>query len=257
MHEQLLMLLGMSFMATVSVAGESAPAAEMFGTWEVEKVAVDARDKPHWEFKPDDPQLMGRELAIDGERIHFDTGHQISCKPANWLKHSTDWKSLFGVSLFRSPSSGRAEPTPADYGFKVLPGQRPVIAYSFCTPARAGNRWVMGPWLVAFGSNRIMLHLDNQTMLVLARRPPDATPRASFACSKAASPTEKAICGSFTLAGWDRSVALAWRYATENGADPALREEQKEWLRTRDACGADATCLEKQMRDRAADLSRQ
>jgi hypothetical protein len=257
MRNRMLIPFGTLLLATAATAAsaEETRPEELFGAWDVEKVAVDARDKPHWKVTPDDPQLMGRELVIDGEQVHLNSAPSLGCKPADWDKHATDWKSLFGSALFRSPSSSRAEPTPGDYGFTRLPSK--PIAYSFCAhpPPEHRERWVLGPWLVALGPARLILHYDNQTVLVLARRPPDAKPRPSFACFKAATPPEKAICGSVALAAWDRSVALAWRRATEGGATPEQIQDQKEWLRIRDACGADATCLETRMRLRAAELS--
>jgi len=50
-------------------------------------------------------------------------------------------------------------------------------------------------------------------VLLLQRREPGAAIRASFACSKAHSAVEQAICASPTLAGYDRSVAAAYRRA--------------------------------------------
>jgi hypothetical protein len=66
---------------------------------------------------------------------------------------------------------------------------------------------------------------------------------------------EKSICSSFSLAAWDRSVALGWRRLTANGTASGDLEEQKAWLRTRDACGADAACLEEQLKRRALNLA--
>jgi uncharacterized protein len=100
-----------------------------------------------------------------------------------------------------------------------------------------------------------VMHLDSQVMLILTRRRPDAKPRASFSCDKASTPTEKAICGSFTLAALDRSVALAWRRSSVSSGVSAERlQEQKAWLRTRDACGTDAACLERVMDQRITQL---
>jgi hypothetical protein len=244
-----------TFLLLLSLATTGETLTELAGTWEVERVAVDARDQPHWKYRPDDPQLVGRELVIDGEQVRFATGHDASCKPAQWEKHASDWRSLFGSGLLRSASA--SQPSAADYGFKGL-ARQPVTVWAFCDAAAKGvdDRWVLGPWLVPQGADRALMHLDTQTVLTLSRRKPEARPRASFPCARASTPVEKTICGSFTLAAWDRSVALAWRQSAGNG-DPALLEQQKAWLHSRDACGADAACLERQMRDRTADLSRQ
>jgi uncharacterized protein len=97
------------------------------------------------------------------------------------------------------------------------------------------------------------LEIDTETVLFLVRRKADEKPKPSFSCTKASTPTEKAICESFVLAGWDRSVSLAWQRAQEFGYDSM--EDQKAFLRTRDKCGGDAACIEKAMAQRTQDLT--
>jgi uncharacterized protein YecT (DUF1311 family) len=72
----------------------------------------------------------------------------------------------------------------------------------------------------------------------------------SFDCRKAASSTEKAICGSSELSALDSRMAAAWRRSTEIFAGPEaeamlepLRNEQRQWLGRRNACGSDLRCL--------------
>jgi hypothetical protein len=230
------------------------------GAWEVEGVAVDRADQPHWRVRPDEPELMGRELVIDADHVQFNGGKTPNCKPAGWKRHATTWGTLVAGSQLRGGSPGvETDPAPADYGLKV--GRKAgVTVYSFCGsppdpkhPVVNASGWMMEPWLAPQGADRAIMHLDESTLLVLTRRKRDARPQASFPCGRAASVTEKAICASFTLAAWDRSVALAWRRASE-GAAPGPATGQKEWLRTRDACGADPRCLEEKMSSRTAEL---
>jgi uncharacterized protein YecT (DUF1311 family) len=88
---------------------------------------------------------------------------------------------------------------------------------------------------------------------------PGAAIRASFACGKARSVVEQAICASPTLAGYDRSVAAAYRRALGLAGDDvgAVKQAQLEWLRSRDACGANAECLDQTMRERVDQLMQQ
>ena len=92
-----------------------------------------------------------------------------------------------------------------------------------------------------------------QTLLILRHLPADAKPQASFDCARAATPTERTICGSLQLAAFDRSVASAYRNAYDQlkldgtNVDPLARL-QRRWLRQRDACGTHATCLLKSMK---------
>jgi hypothetical protein len=64
-----------------SVAG--APPA-IAGTWDVEHVAVDGQDAPHWGYRPDDPQLVGRILVIESGKVTFEDGKEIGCKQVAW-----------------------------------------------------------------------------------------------------------------------------------------------------------------------------
>jgi uncharacterized protein YecT (DUF1311 family) len=86
-----------------------------------------------------------------------------------------------------------------------------------------------------------------------------AAPRtraASFDCAKAATPTEKLICGDPELSQLDGQLAETYRRELDDAFDPnKLRAKQHMWLRTeRDAC-ADAACLKKVYAQRIAALT--
>ena len=49
-------------------AGAAAPPAGFQGTWDVVRVEADRQDQMHWEAKPQDPQLLYRELVIGKTR---------------------------------------------------------------------------------------------------------------------------------------------------------------------------------------------
>jgi uncharacterized protein YecT (DUF1311 family) len=78
----------------------------------------------------------------------------------------------------------------------------------------------------------------------------------SFPCAKAESKVELLICGSAELAALDRRMAKTYSGARK-GLEPedakALREAQKRWLRSRDACD-DAACVTRRYRGRLAEL---
>jgi uncharacterized protein len=74
--------------------------------------------------------------------------------------------------------------------------------------------------------------------------------RASFDCARANTTVERTICGDRVLAGWDRSVATAYRTAS---VDPA---DLRAWLSKRDQCGSDRECLQSAMSLRVANLAR-
>lgn len=248
-------------MTAEPAAGKSttAPPAEIAGTWDVERVAVDREDGLHWEYRPDDPQLLGRSLIIAPDRVQFGDGKEIGCQQAAWNPHATTWGYRFAKGFIRPTNGGRSPtPLPADFDLKVPVTQR-ATAYSLCpSPRPKGARFPRDTWVALQASDQLALHYDNQVLLVLRRRLPDTRPSASFACAKAATPTEKVICGSFDLAAWDRSVALAFRLALERQTpdkQAEIRREQKEWLAKRNACGSDAECIDDQQRRRVEELS--
>lgn len=82
---------------------------------------------------------------------------------------------------------------------------------------------------------------------------PSITLAASFDCTKAGTPSEKAICASPALELLDRHIALAYKTLLEAqrvDAAEGVRDEQRNWLRTRDA----SLALEAVMRARLAAL---
>lgn len=80
-------------------------------------------------------------------------------------------------------------------------------------------------------------------LLMLASAPASA---ASFACDKAETADEKAICAHLPLN--DRDVEMATRFEILRamlpmGGNAKLREDQEAWLTERRGCGGDVPCL--------------
>jgi uncharacterized protein YecT (DUF1311 family) len=234
--------------------------SDLIGVWEVEHVAVDGQDQIHWGVRPEEPELIGRTLVISAEEVRFEGDKAVQCKQSKWRPRHATWAYLFAKGFPRPPVGGRSpNPTPDDFNVKVNRTQR-VIAYSVCPqPGPDANRFPMDSWVALQGPDRLAFHMDAQVLLLLHRRPTDAKPVASFDCGKAESPTEKTICGSFDLASWDRSVALAFRQALARRPEKEkeLRAGQQAWLRERDACGANASCVDEHLWRRVDDLKQQ
>lgn len=79
----------------------------------------------------------------------------------------------------------------------------------------------------------------------------------SFACAKATSATEKAICANKDLARLDRMSAAAFRQLRTELAmsEEEIVDEQKEFLAQRDACGADVACLADRLKKRLSAIA--
>ncbi|QFS42212.1 Lysozyme inhibitor LprI [Burkholderia cepacia] len=85
---------------------------------------------------------------------------------------------------------------------------------------------------------------------------PAAAHAAGFDCAKAASSTEKTICADAALSKLDGDLAAAWKQALAKGGDTAaLKAAQVKWLKQRDRCGADESCLGDRYRERLASLN--
>jgi uncharacterized protein len=80
---------------------------------------------------------------------------------------------------------------------------------------------------------------------------------ASFDCAKAEAPDEKAICADPALNDADVRMATMFEMETRlvaMGQRDVLRDQQKSWLESRQACNADVACLTKAYDRRLADL---
>jgi uncharacterized protein (TIGR02145 family) len=75
------------------------------------------------------------------------------------------------------------------------------------------------------------------------------TIKPSFNCAKASTPTEKAICSDETLAELDSKMAKDYKCLSsiEKGD---FKNEQKEWVKKRDKCGAEVKCVETEYEER-------
>lgn len=239
------------------VAGSAASAASpssLQGRWEVVQVAVDHRDQMHWLYVPDDPRLLGRQLDIDSGGIRLDDGSRPCLDPAMTALRVGTLQRFIGERYPRPAAFGTpARPTLADFGLELA--DAPVAPLQVaCTP---GDSPWNGAWWVAISADRLLTNYDNNGYVLVLRRSGERDPvRASFACARARGATEQAICASATLAGYDRSVAAAYRFALQRAGDEAaaIRQEQRGWIVTRDACGADAGCLGQRMRERVEQL---
>ena len=95
-------------------------------------------------------------------------------------------------------------------------------------------------------------------MLMIAGLAVTPAAAASFDCSKAKAPDEKAICASRTLSDLDVEMATLFRVRMEipmlMGARGDAGDEQVTWLAKRATCGAHAACLTQAYRQRIAQL---
>jgi uncharacterized protein len=80
---------------------------------------------------------------------------------------------------------------------------------------------------------------------------------ASFDCTRARLPDEKTICASRQLSEMDVAMAVRFQMLTglvAMGTRGDMQDEQQAWLKSRQACGRDESCLLTAYRRRIATL---
>lgn len=249
------LLLGGSLLACTISAASGWPGS-MRGRWEVVQVAVDSRDQPHWQYFPDDPRLLGRELVLADSTISLNDDSRICESPTVKALPASTLQQFIGRKFPRPESFDTpTQPTLADFDLKLTDATVSPTATS-CTPDT--SPW-NGAWWIQLSPDRILTNYDNSGyVLVLQRQTGNEPIRPSFSCSKAHDDIEQTICSSAALAGYDRSVTAAYHRALETSDDkPALKQEQIAWMKSRNSCASDTACLAKSMRERVDQLMQQ
>ena len=237
------------------------------GRFVVTRVLIDpAIDNAAQRYFSDDPRLKGRMVEIAPARLAI--GGDYPCTQVERRRMRRSVAALLKAALPRRSPNGRAYPLPAEMKMGAVPaGAVETVAYRCTGPDEGkaggipGHDW-SGAVAFPLGGERRGLLWASEMVLVLepAAR---AAVAPSFDCARAAGASEKAICADPALAGWDRSVAAAFAMLRDGSDevaatdDPgALVESQRRWVAARDACGADARCLEDRMAERTDALMR-
>ncbi|RON49295.1 hypothetical protein BK666_06890 [Pseudomonas frederiksbergensis] len=77
----------------------------------------------------------------------------------------------------------------------------------------------------------------------------------SFDCTSAASPSEKAICADAYTSNLDKQLGELWSVTLPKVADPkALKTDQRQWLKQRNQCTDNLSCLRQQYQMRITEL---
>jgi len=79
---------------------------------------------------------------------------------------------------------------------------------------------------------------------------------ASFDCAKASTAVEGSVCGNPSLSALDEQLAATYKQARSVSSNPdAILTEQRSWIKTRNACGANISCLTAAYQQRIAALT--
>lgn len=251
------LLLSLGGIASCSTAFAASKPDSLQGQWEVIQVDVDRQDQPHWLYVPADPRLLGRQVRIAGSAISMDNDSRDCRKPGFSALPKSSLQQFIGQAFPRPPHYGvPLHPALSDFRLSFPDSSVQPLRVS-CNPEN--SQW-NGAWIIPLSTDRLLTNYDNGGYVLVLRRHQASDPvKPSFACAPTDHAAERTICRSATLAGYDRSVSAAYRRALKLSDDDTapLRQAQRDWLKSRDACGVDIDCLAKSMRDRVNQLMQQ
>lgn len=212
-------------------------------------IVVEARRDPavsNAQAQYQDPQLVNRIISFSSSGVSFDAGASACTRAVKTTMNVTV------VKLFRQIMYPRTKPgyarfaRPIDFGLNIAPQTVMPVTRFHCgaSSSQDGSNWNRAA-LFPIGKGTYALSLIPDYLLILKPAPSRIT--ASFNCAKASSPAERTICSDPVLAGWDRSVHLAYEDHGDVG-------EQRAWLTERDKCGTNKSCLHESMSLRVMNL---
>ncbi len=259
---------------------------QWYGVWQVVDVKDDPLDKyhdPELVYKPNYGHLLGRIVEFKRDKLWNNNALRPDWR--NCQSPKLEERRVGIVDFLEETIIGRLE------GGLVLPNEMglPIVDDAMVTVYRiwCGDRlitelaeyrlsdehlngddewlrsWLSDAWLMPLPNGRLAFRLEYNEVAILARVTPETKPKASFDCAKASNDAEKTICRSVELAAYDASVAEVYRFAMEyyNLVDTGkaealkLKQTQKEWLKKRNSCKADETCLMERMAERVDQIT--
>ncbi|WP_148662097.1 lysozyme inhibitor LprI family protein [Paraburkholderia phytofirmans] len=111
-----------------------------------------------------------------------------------------------------------------------------------------GKLAIRGAWMAFTSDDRLYLRWRDETVLLLNKITKDAPEKASFDCAKASNNTEREICSSRELSGFDRSISDAYMRLLNQTQDAGenekiIADDQHKWIKKRNTCNSDKKCI--------------
>ncbi|HKT27297.1 lysozyme inhibitor LprI family protein [Dyella sp.] len=240
----------------------------LIGRWQVIEVHINTNATAKTNYGWNDARLRWRIFTFTSTELSNDAADGSNCEAPQVAVTNMPAMRLMDDSLAHtggSASDPEAHPSPTAYELKIDPNELVKVISVHCKDGLwegdlGTGKGVEGAWMFFTHSGQLVIRWRDETLLVLDRLPADAKPRPSFDCLHARSPAEKTICGSLQLAAFDRSVNWSYKVTRDDIKDTdvssaQLAGSQRAWLRKRDACGTNASCLLSVMQRRLEELS--
>lgn len=256
----------------ITGAASAAPSAipeELLGQWEVREVHLDTSSGRTFHYGWNSPLLQWRIISF--EKSHISNNTPEKSIPCNAPRAEVEFKNVskmlnallgYGKHADQSAAEHYKLDIPKNLNAKFIKINCSDGAWNGAISAakNTSERFSNGAWLFLLKEDEIALRWYDQTILILKKIHPNTKPTPSFPCEKARLNAEIAICKSHELAGLDKSVAAAYNtllnfMKNEIPNDVSrVRHEQNKWLKTRNSCGADTSCLSKSMEQRVNEM---
>lgn len=229
----------------------------LMGNWQVAQVGTDTWITSSDNIVPNDPYLIGRHVIISQAEISSPMSYLADCS-------SPEIDSAPDVSLDKlvaltegERQSEPVKPIAKDYDLAFSGSQHVTPLMLHCKKGNFASEGAnIKPWLVVADKNTLLVS-GNMSSILTLKRIIDERPSPSFNCRKVQQDDEKAICISFDLATWDKSVNKAYRAALWQLKQAKNKHELNEvmhsqqiWIKKRADCNTDSRCLYQSMFDR-------
>lgn len=255
-----IMMLLTAFTVGSSLAAPLPPTLN--GSWQVTHVGIDEWIQSSHYGVPDDPYLVGRRVVISQTEISTPMSNLSTCK-APEVSSGPNLSLDELVALTEGDRQTEpVKPVAKDYGL-AFPGiQRVMPLMLNCKQGSFADEGAnIKPWLVLADQNTLLVS-GNMSSILTLKRVTDDLPLPAFDCRKAQQEDEQAICRSYDLAAWDKSVKEAYSAAIQQLKQNDNKHELKQvisaqrlWIKERAACRTNSQCLYKSMSDRINFLS--
>ncbi|SFU08697.1 Protein of unknown function [Kosakonia arachidis] len=247
-----------------SIANATETPISIIGQWRVVSGETDNYATTYFNTKIDDPRYVGRVVRFDNDVVSGEAAMNIDCQQPAYLQQSPMTLNEVIVKTSGERRFPPIIPVAEDFGLNGLGKQKITPIVLQCQQGHLGpDGESIGNWVALLSADKLLMYWNDNSYFVLKRVTAEEKITPTFSCNAKLSDTEQVICSDNELAAWDRSVNDAYtiQLQQQQDIDPAdkaalagMKAAQRDWLKKRNQCQADAACLTKSMRDRTFEL---
>lgn len=239
--------------------GEEVSSASFVGDWKVIHVRTDSFTSIKVGTYADDPRYVGRKINISDNKISGFLDVDFQCKYTAENAAAESFDSLLLKTTGERYSDPKI-PGAKDFGFNFSGDENVTPVFIKCNEGTFGPKGYKVPnWVTLLNNGQLVTNWIDGSFLVLQRISANEKVSPGFDCKKSSDPTEIAICNNSDLSSWDNSVKTAYEMAisslskTDSNSKYSiakLKSEQLSWIKERNNCNSNISCIKKSMQDR-------